>query len=104
MMFSDITGDEDYIIGTTKSTVEVGGPSSMVPQNPVLDQDDSLSEDDSDPTPKRQRRDDLGKTVVVVDSDDEHKLIRPSQPLSILSSKNFSYLQRASLDELKMIL
>ena len=38
MMFADITGDEDYIIGTPKSTVEVGGPSSVAPQNRGVDQ------------------------------------------------------------------
>ena len=103
-MFSDITGYEDYIIGTPKSTVEVGGPSSVAPQNPGVDQDDSLSEDDSGPTPKRQRRDDLCKTVVVFDSDEEHGLIRPSQPLSILSTQDFTSLQRASADELKLML
>ena len=104
MMFADITGDDDYIIGTPKSTVEVGGSSSVAPQNPRVNQDDYLSEDDSGPTPKRQRMDDRGKTVVVVDSDEEHGFIRPSQPLSILSSQDFTSLQRASPDELKLML
>ena len=76
MMFADIIGDEDYIpLNPSRSTVEVGGPSIVAPH---LVQDDCSSEDDSGPTPKRQRLDDRGKTVVVVDSDEEHGLIRPS--------------------------
>lgn len=101
MMFADITGDEDYIPpNPSRSTVEAAGPSSVAPH---LVQDES-SEDDSGPTPKRQRLDERGKTVVVVDSDEEHAMIRPSQPLSVLSSQDFTSLQRASADELKLML